>query len=120
MTLDRTRTHWAHVGVVAIHVLCCALPIALSVLGLAVTAALLPGVLAWHGALHERELWLLAVSAALVVVGAFSEWRFARANRTRRISMLFAASLACFALNGALVAGHRTGAFSTEASASAH
>jgi hypothetical protein len=120
MTLDRTRTHWAHVGVVAIHALCCGLPIMLSVLGLAVSAALLPGVLAWHGALHERELWLLAISAALVAVGAFAEWRFMRADRTRRISVLFAASLACFALNGALVAGHRTGAFPVEASIDAH
>jgi hypothetical protein len=117
---NATRAHWAHAGVVALHTLCCGLPLAVSLLGLAASASLMGGVLTWHAVLHERELWLLAGSAALVAIGAFAEWRFVRADRGRRISALFAVSLACFALNGAIVAGHRTGSFAIDAVASSH
>lgn len=120
MAVGRNRAHWAHVGVVAMHTLCCGLPLAISLLGLAASASLMGGVLTWHAVLHERELWLLAGSATLVGIGAFAEWRFIREDRQRRVSALFAASLACFALNGAIVAGHRTGSFAIETSAMAH
>lgn len=115
----RTGPHWAHVGMVAMHTICCGLPLALSVLGIAASASLFGGVLRFHDILHERELWLLAGSAALVTAGGFAEWRFVRADRGRRISALFAASLACFVLNGAVVAGHRGGAFPVEVAAPA-
>jgi len=112
------RAHWAHAGVVAFHALCCGLPLAVSVLGLAASASLVGGVLTWHAVLHERELWLLAGSAALVGIGAFAEWRFVRVDRRRRVSALFAVSLACFVVNGAIVAGHRTGSFGIDAAVS--
>lgn len=101
------RTHWAHVAVVALHTLCCGLPLAVSALGLAASAALAAGVVRMHDFLHSRELWLLGLSAALVAAGAFVEWRRMRVGGARRVSMLFAASLACLALNAAIVFGHR-------------
>lgn len=115
-----TRAHWAHAGVVALHALCCGLPLVVSLLGVAASASLAGGVFTWHAVLHERELWLLGISAALVAIGAFAEWRFVRADRNRRVSALFAVSLACLAFNGAIVAGHRTGSFAFEAESSAH
>lgn len=102
------RIHWAHVGVVAMHVLCCGLPLAVSAAGLAATAT--AGVFRLHAVLHDHELWLLAMSAALVAIGAGAEWRALRAGRQRRASLLFAASLACFALNATLILGHRLSA----------
>ncbi len=102
------RTHWAHVAVVALHTVCCGLPLAASVMGLATSAALMGGALRLHSYLHGRELWLLGVSTTLVALGAFAEWRFMRGGQ-RRISVMFAISLACFVFNAAIIAGHRLG-----------
>lgn len=101
--------HWAHVAVVALHTICCGLPLAASLVGLAASAALMGGVLRFHTFLHGRELWLLGVSAALVALGAFVEWQFMRGGQ-RRVSRMFAVSMACFAFNAAIIAGHRLGA----------
>lgn len=113
------RTHWAHVAVVAMHTVCCGLPLALSMLGLAAGAALMGGVLRFHQFLHGRELWLLAVSASLVAVGGVAEWRLIQDGR-RRVSTMFAVSLACFALNATIIAGHRLGAAPAATVATAH
>ncbi len=102
------RMHWAHVAVVALHTICCGLPLVASVMGLAASAALMGGALRFHSFLHGRELWLLGVSAALVALGAFAEWRFMRGGQ-RRVSIMFAVSVACFAFNAAIIAGHRLG-----------
>lgn len=102
------RTHWAHVAVVAIHALCCGVPIVASLAGLAASAALMGGVLRFHTFLHGRELWLLGISAALVGAGWVAERRFIR-RTGRTVSPLFWVSLACFAFNAAIVAGHRVG-----------
>jgi hypothetical protein len=102
------RTHWAHVAVVALHTLCCGLPLVASLSGLAASAALMGGVLRFHTFLHGRELWLLGVSASLVALGAFAEWRFTRGGQ-QRVSRMFAVSVACFAFNAAIIAGHRLG-----------
>jgi hypothetical protein len=104
---------------VALHTVCCGLPLMLSVLGIAASASLFGGVLRFHDVLHERELWLLAGSAALVTAGAVAEWRFIRVDGRRRISALFALSLMCFVLNGAVVAGHRGGAFELQQTSTA-
>jgi hypothetical protein len=101
-------THWAHVAMVALHTLCCGLPLVASLSGLAASAALMSGVLHVHDWLHGWELWVLGASAVLVVLGGVAEVRFLA--RGRRISLLFALSLACFAFNAAIVAGHRQGA----------
>ncbi len=98
--------HWAHVAMVALHTLCCALPVLASLMGLAASAALVGGVLRIHDVLHGREFILLGASAVLVAFGGLAEWRLYGAGR-RRISVLFAISLACFAFNAAIVFGHR-------------
>ena len=105
---DGRRTHWAHVAVVALHAVCCGLPLAASLMGLAASAALMGGVLRFHTFLHGRELWLLGASATLVALGGLAEWRFMRDGQ-KRISTMFAVSLACFAFNAAIIAGHRLG-----------
>ena len=103
------RTHWAHVAVVTLHAICCGLPILASLAGIAASAALMGGVLRFHSFLHGRELWLLAMSATLVGAGWIAEQRFVRRTGAG-ISPLFWVSLACFAFNAAIVAGHRLGA----------
>jgi len=100
------RTHWAHVVVVALHAVCCGLPILVSVAGLATSAALVGGVLEFHSFLHARELWLVGVSALLVTGGWIAEHRFMR-RTGRGASPLFWVSLGCFAFNAAIVFGHR-------------
>lgn len=100
------RTHWAHVAMVTLHTICCGLPLLASVTGLAASAALMGDVLRLHDYLHGRELWLLGVSAALVLFGGLAEWRLFGAGK-RWVSPLFAVSLACFAFNAAIVMGHR-------------
>ncbi len=100
------RTHWAHLIVVAMHAICCGLPILASVAGLATSAALVGGVLRFHAFLHARELWLVGISAVLVAGGWFAEQRFMR-RTGRGMSLLFWVSLACFAFNAAIVFGHR-------------
>jgi hypothetical protein len=103
------RTHWAHVAVVTLHAICCGLPILASVAGIAASAALMGGVLRFHSFLHGRELWLLGISAALVMAGWIAERRFMRRTGAG-VSPLFWVSLACFAFNAAIVVGHRLGA----------
>jgi hypothetical protein len=100
------RTHWAHVAVVALHAVCCGLPILASVAGIAASAALMGGVLRFHTFLHDRELWLLGASAALVTAGWIAERRFMQ-RTGRGVSLLFWVSLACFVFNAAIVFGHR-------------
>lgn len=105
---DARRTHWAHVAVVALHAICCGLPILASVAGVAASAALMGGVLRFHTFLHGRELLLLGISAALVAGGWYAERRFVRRTGAG-VSPLFWVSLACFAFNAAIVFGHRLG-----------
>lgn len=104
----RARAHWAHVAVVALHALCCGLPILASIVGVAASAALVGGVLQFHTFLHTYEMWLLGVSGALVVAGWIAERRFLK-REGGQVSFLFWVSLACFAFNAAIVAGHRIG-----------
>lgn len=106
------RAHAAHAAVVGLHALCCGLP------ALAMSAAALAGaasslalasefIVQFHEFMHRYELWVLAVSAALVVAGGGLEL-LARHGRARLgFPWLFAFSAACFALNFAIIAGHR-------------
>lgn len=66
------------------------------------------GVLRFHTFLHAYEMWVLALSGALVVAGWIAERRFLR-RAGGKMSFLFWVSLACFAFNAAIVAGHRLG-----------
>jgi hypothetical protein len=106
---DAGRAHLVHAAVVGGHLLCCGAPIAMALLtmGLGVSMGI-AAVAQWFGAahvfLHAHEIWMLGLSAGLVLVGGALE---ARAHRGRRISALFAVSLLCFTLNAGLVWGHR-------------
>jgi hypothetical protein len=57
-----------------------------------------------HAYLHAQELWVLLLSATFVSVGGWLEWR---THRGRRLSLFFAASVFCFALNASVIFTHR-------------
>ena len=97
------RAHVAHGAVVAVHALCCGLP------ALAMTAAVLSGAASgaavlpenvniFHNLLHEHELWIIAVSAVLVVAGGVGGSGF---------PWLFAFSAVCFFVNVGIIAFHQ-------------
>lgn len=100
------RAHLAHAAVVAIHALCCGAPIVLLLVASAATSAAGGFVTTTHAFLHGHELWLIALSAALIAGGAWAEWR-AREAGHKRFPVLFALSLACLVANVAIVAVHR-------------
>ena len=105
------RAHLAHAAVMGIHAICCGLP-ALAMLAAAVSGAtsgialLSDSVTQLHHFLHEHELWILVVSAGLVVTGGIME---ASARRVHRhgFPWLFAFSVLCFVFNMAIIALHR-------------
>jgi hypothetical protein len=105
------HAHLAHAAVVSLHVLCCGLPAAFALASALVGVGVSVGMLAVggvitrvHAFLHGYELWVLALSAALVTVGGLAEWR----NPHRgRVPALFLVSVGCLFLNAAIVAGHR-------------
>lgn len=105
------RAHVAHGAVVAVHALCCGLP------ALAMTAAVLSGAASgaavlpenvniFHNLLHEHELWIIAVSAVLVVAGGVLEATARREGR-RGFPWLFAFSAVCFFVNVGIIAFHQ-------------
>lgn len=100
------HAHIAHAAVVSLHALCCGAPIALLlVASLAATAA--GGFIReTHAFLHGHELWLLAMSALLIAIGGYAEWRAWRGG-LRRFPALFALSCACLIANIAIVGAHR-------------
>src|SRR5262249_36817161 len=83
------KAHLAHAAVIAMHTLCCGLPI------LALTLAGLSGVSAGaslfvvsttrvHNLLHAHEIWILALSGTLVTGGAILEWLAMRSGARQR------------------------------------
>ena len=105
------QAHLAHAAVVSLHALCCGIPAgfalisALAGMGLSASMIAVGGVIGRvHAFLHGYELWVLALSACLVTIGGWAEWR--RANR-KRLPVLFLVSIGCFFLNTAIIAGHR-------------
>ncbi|MGE0664475.1 MAG: hypothetical protein AB7P05_15895 [Hyphomonadaceae bacterium] len=105
------RAHLAHAAVMGLHALCCGMPAlmlaAATVSGAASGVVLLSDFLGkWHDFLHQHEMWILAVSAALVVLGG---WLEAAARRQRRqgFPWLFAFSLFCFVANVTIILVHR-------------
>jgi uncharacterized membrane protein YhdT len=106
------KAHLAHAAVVALHALCCGLP------ALALVAATLSGatsgiaVLArWfeplHAYLHGHEVWILGISAALVVAGGALEALARRGAHAHGFPWLFSISVACFVINVAIIVAHR-------------
>src|SRR5262245_59205716 len=101
--------HAAHAAVVGSHVVCCGAPAALLLLASGAGASIgLSAVQRFfheaHAYLHTQELWVLMLSAMFVAVGGWLEWR---THRGRRLSVLFAASVFCFALNAGVIFTHR-------------
>ena len=108
------RAHLAHAAMISLHALCCGLPVV--ALALAAASGAATGVSLFlaasqnlHAVLHQHEIWILALSATLVSLGGWFEWRAWRSGARRGISPLFAVSLGCFALNIAIIAVHRLG-----------
>lgn len=105
------RAHLAHAAVMGLHALCCGLP-ALAMLAAAVSGATSGVALAaermefFHDFLHAHEVWILVLSAALVVVGGWLEVASRRSAR-RGFPWLFAFSVLCFLLNVGIILAHR-------------
>lgn len=106
------HAHVTHATVVALHTLCCGLP------ALAMTVAALAGatsgvtllsesVAEIHHFLHAHELWILALSAALVLGGGWLEARARGRGHAHGVPWLFLFSVFCFAVNAAVIAIHR-------------
>ena len=102
----------AHAAVVALHALCCGLP-ALAMLAAAVSGATSGIALLgdffepFHHLLHQHELWIMAVSAALVVLGAGLEVVARRGPHNHGFPWLFSLSVLCFLVNVAIIVAHR-------------
>lgn len=106
------HAHLAHAAVVGLHALCCGLPalamIAAAVSGATSGIALLAGAFApIHAFLHAHEIWILGLSASLVVVGGGLEVWSRRERHSHGFPWLFALSVGCFLLNAAIIAVHR-------------
>lgn len=106
------RAHLAHAAVVSLHAFCCGLP-ALALLAAAASGAATSVVLLsdfvtpFHAFLHQHEIWLLALSALLVVLGGALEIRGRVRPHRLGFPWLFALSAACFVLNFAIIFSHR-------------
>jgi len=106
------RAHVAHAALITLHAFCCGLP-ALAMLaaamsgatsGIALLADSFEGI---HAFLHGQEMWILGVSAALVVIGAGLELNARRVGHAHGFPWLFAFSALCFLANAAIILAHR-------------
>lgn len=118
-----SRAHAAHATVLGLHVACCGLPVAAALfasgaLGFVGASAFEALARDLHHQLHHYELWILGVSVALVAVGGLAELA-ARRQGLRRFPAFFVVSLACLAINAALVVSHRLPFPSAQMAASA-
>ncbi len=97
-----------------LHALCCGAPLlalaAASLSGAAVSVFLPASFVAFHDLIHVHELWVLLLSAALLVVGAGLELRARLRRRVSGFPLLFLLSGLCFFANVALILGHRLSA----------
>lgn len=106
------HAHLAHAAVVGIHAICCGLPVlamlAAAFSGAASAGALLPDSFeVFHRLLHGYELWVVAVSAALVALGGWMELGARRKGHAHGFPWLFAFSCACFVFNLSVILAHR-------------
>ncbi|MBS0385444.1 MAG: hypothetical protein JSS00_08850 [Proteobacteria bacterium] len=60
-----------------------------------------------HTIIHSHELWILALSAGLVIVGGLMEFRLRRSHRRTGVPWLFGMSACCLVANIAIIAAHR-------------
>jgi len=106
------RAHVAHAAVVGLHTLCCGLPalalMAAALSGAASSVALLSETTGQiHDFMHRHEIWVLVVSAVLVVSGGYLEFRARKSGHAHAFPWLFAISVFCFVLNIVIIAVHR-------------
>jgi hypothetical protein len=101
--------HLAHAAVLSLHSICCGLPaLAVTLAALGVSGINLGGALGGlHALIHSHELWIVALSAALVLVGGLMELRFRRLHRHAGTPWLFVMSACCLVANIAIIAAHR-------------
>lgn len=106
--------HLAHAAVLSLHSVCCGLPaLAVTLAALGVSGLNLGGTLTGlHALIHGHELWILALSATLVVVGGVMELALRRRQHSqhgqhRGVPWLFVMSACCLAANIAIIAVHR-------------
>lgn len=105
------RAHLAHAAVMGMHAFCCGLP-ALAMLAAAVSGAtsgialLSDSFAKMHDFLHAHEVWILIVSAALVISGGWLEVSSRRHHR-HGFPWLFAFSVLCFLANVTIIVLHR-------------
>lgn len=107
------KAHLAHAAVVSLHALCCGLPalamVAAAIAGATSGVAVLAGAIEpVHAFLHAHEVWILVVSALLVVTGGGLEVLARRRAHNHGFPWLFAFSVACFVINVAIVVAHRS------------
>lgn len=106
------RAHLVHAAVMGVHAICCGLP------ALALAAASLSGatvgftllsenVAEIHHFLHDHEVWVLALSAVLVVTGGALEASSRRTRVGAGVPWLFAFSVLCFVVNLGIILAHR-------------
>jgi cytochrome bd-type quinol oxidase subunit 2 len=105
------QAHLAHAAVMGLHALCCGLP-ALALMAAAASGAtsgvalLSDSAGKLHDFLHQHELWILVISAALVVIGGWLEVSARRKHR-HGFPWLFAFSVLCFLANVSIILAHR-------------
>jgi len=105
------RAHVAHAAVMGLHAMCCGVPalamLAAGLSGAATSATFASGFIGYfHNFLHRHEVWILVLSAALVVTGGWFE-AASRRHGPRGFPWLFAFSVLCFLINVAIIAAHR-------------
>jgi hypothetical protein len=104
--------HLAHAAVLSLHTLCCGLP-ALAMLAAAVSGAASGLTFVselfgeFHAFMHAHEIWILILSAALVVVGGGLEGLSRRVRKSQGLPWLFVFSVLCLVANLALIVIHR-------------
>jgi hypothetical protein len=106
------QAHLAHAAVLSLHSLCCGLPaLAVTLAALGVSAGGLTTLggafVQFHAFMHGNELWILALSAALVTIGGVMEVNARRSHDHKGVPWLFVMSVCCFVANVAIIAVHR-------------
>jgi hypothetical protein len=101
--------HLAHAAVLSLHSICCGLPaLAVGLAALGVSGIDLGGALTGlHALIHGHELWILALSAGLVILGGLVEIGLHRSHAHKGVPWLFVMSACCLVANIAIIAVHR-------------